>query len=704
MWVNNGDDNTGYFHGVIKKRLGRNKALLGSMKATDRVRQQVLNKGQLCTQVHWSTLNAPVIEAEIKEVILSIPIDKFPRPDDYTSAFFKDSWQIIQKDVCNAIKDFFHTEQILSQINATNITLIPKCDRPTSVKQFRPIACCNILYKDISKLLFNRLAKVRPEIVGDNQGAFIRGRSIIENVLIFQDLVKLYNRKAASPRCMFKIDLQKAYDTVEWDFVEQLLHGLQFPPDFPSKVMACVRSTSFSLCLNGNCFGYFKGKRGLRQGDPISPLFFNLCMDYLTRMINYATDKWPFQYHPLCEATKLNHLMFADDLLLFYKGNIHSIMLLIKAFSSFSSASGLTMNTSKSEAYYNGVTVPKEEGGLGIKRAHEWNCASTAKLVNWIYTKADRLWIKWINLVYPKGQNWHDYMPPADASWSWKNVCKIKEKTKSGYINDEWIADPKGYSIQSGYEWLRTQMPKPSWTTMVWNRWNIPKHSLISWLIQHQALNTRDKLYRLGCCNNGNCCICEMEEETHAHLFADCEYSSRFIKLMENWCGFRLMVTMTVPTRQLKKSLKESVHYLIWSACYYQIWRQRNEARLNYTVLRPKILENRTIEEMKEVTSKKATTQGPSNRRRGEAEASHATEDVEMQETPVWHDPTFPQVVFASKNQLDNWVILRAKVLEFLSSFEFHKSKKKDFIYGVSFRLFNHDYRMFLSELLKFFN
>ncbi|XP_074304745.1 putative mitochondrial protein AtMg01250 [Silene latifolia] len=120
--------------------------------------------------------------------------------------------------------------------------------------------------------------------------------------------------------------------------------------------MVCVKSTSFSLCLNGSTFGYFKGQRGLRQGDPISPLIFTLCMDYLTRMINYATEKWPFQYHPLCKGLKLNHLMFADDLLMFCKGNAQSIMLLIRAFSSFSKASGLTMNSTKSEVYFNGMS------------------------------------------------------------------------------------------------------------------------------------------------------------------------------------------------------------------------------------------------------------------------------------------------------------------------------------------------------------
>ncbi|XP_074305442.1 uncharacterized protein LOC141640609 [Silene latifolia] len=115
----------------------------------------------------------------------------------------------------------------------------------------------------------------------------------------------MYNKKSASPRCLFKIDLQKAYDSLEWDFVEQLLLGLNFPDLFTQQIMTCIKTTSFTLALSGNHFGYFKGKR--------------------------------------------------DDLLMFCKGTAQSIMLLIRAFCTFSKASGLSMNNRKSEVYFNGM-------------------------------------------------------------------------------------------------------------------------------------------------------------------------------------------------------------------------------------------------------------------------------------------------------------------------------------------------------------
>ncbi|XP_074291435.1 uncharacterized protein LOC141618228 [Silene latifolia] len=134
-----------------------------------------------------------------------------------------------------------------------------------------------------------------------------------------------------------------------------MLVALRFPLKFRHYIMQCVTTASYSLNLNGNVFGFFKGQRGLRQGDPLSPLLFTICMEYLTRLMAHTTRDNGFRYHSLCKPLKLTHLMFADDLLLFCKGDAKSIMIILRTFSTFSRASGLRMSQGKSNAYFNGV-------------------------------------------------------------------------------------------------------------------------------------------------------------------------------------------------------------------------------------------------------------------------------------------------------------------------------------------------------------
>lgn len=138
-----------------------------------------------------------------------------PGPNGYTNGFFKHAWDNIA-DFCCAALEFFKNGQLLKSFNRTNVVLLPKSDSPRGPEDFMPISCCNTFYKCISKVLCNRLQAVLPSLIDENQSTFVEGRSILHNVIIGQELLRLYNRKSASPRVLMKIDLRKAYDSVSW--------------------------------------------------------------------------------------------------------------------------------------------------------------------------------------------------------------------------------------------------------------------------------------------------------------------------------------------------------------------------------------------------------------------------------------------------------------------------------------------------------
>lgn len=199
-------------------------------------------------------------------------------------------------------------------------------------------------------------------VIDSGQAGLVPGRVITDNILLSHELVKGYTRKAISPRCMLKIDIQKAYDSVEWPFLEQVLISLNFPSGFVGWVMTCVKTVSYSIIVNGKPTPPFEARKGLRQRDLLSPFLFVLAMEYLSRLLRRLGKNPDFNFHPKCSRLNLIHLGFADDLLLFCRGDVGSVQHLFTQFQCFSKASGLIANQAKSSVYCRGVsTVVQEE-------------------------------------------------------------------------------------------------------------------------------------------------------------------------------------------------------------------------------------------------------------------------------------------------------------------------------------------------------
>jgi hypothetical protein len=291
-------------------------------------------------------LENEVTEEEIRDAIFHMKANKAPSPDGFFAEFYKAAWPIVGKEVVKAIKNFFLSSVLLKEVNATIITLVPKKINPSSMGDFRPISCCNVIYKCITKILSNRMLPFLGDLVGMNQSAFIPSRSISENVLLSQEIVRNYHKGNGKPRCTLKIDLM-IYS----------LHCFGFLEKFLSWINECITSPKFSICLNGTLVGYFEGKKGLRQGDPLSPYLFVLAMEVFSRIMKMSTGTDSgFKFHPYCFKVKLTHLCFADDLLLFSKASLSSINVIKAALMEFEDLSGLKANPSKSSFYCSGIS------------------------------------------------------------------------------------------------------------------------------------------------------------------------------------------------------------------------------------------------------------------------------------------------------------------------------------------------------------
>lgn len=391
-WLKEGDRNTEYFHKIIKGRLHKGRIMSvcnekGERFENEKVADQFINHfqeflGKKETVKEFSNsfvfpnkltndealdMVRSVSESEIKNAMFDIDGAKAPGPDGFTSRFYRSAWSIVGKDVCRAIQEFFDNGKLLGEVNATLISLVPKMATPDKVSDFRPIACCNVLYKCISKIMTNRLKKVLGKLVDENQSAFISGRQITDNILLSQELLRGYNRKQKVKKVSFKIDLQKAYDTVNWDFLMIILKKFGLHHKMVNWIMTCVTTTKFSISINGDRVGYFKGGRGLRQGDPISPYLFTLVMEVFSIIMKYNIDKGgDFKFHKGCKKLRITHLSFADDLLVFCHGDCGSVKVIKDSLDEFSGFSGLKANLQKSTIFFGSLSGGEQEMILNI--------------------------------------------------------------------------------------------------------------------------------------------------------------------------------------------------------------------------------------------------------------------------------------------------------------------------------------------------
>ena len=263
--------------------------------------------------------DAMIIEisnTEIKETFMSLNPNKAPGPDGYNAGFFQKTWAIVGQDVTSTVRNFFSSGKLLTKANSTSVALVPKIPNPSKVGDYRPISCCNTIYKCIAKIISKRIQAVLPHLIDPVQSGFVQGRRITDNIFLTQEIMRDYHKHSSSPRCALKVDIMKAYDNVRWEFLWDFLASMNFHPLMIQWIKACVTTANYSLSINGEPTGSIKGKKGLKQGDPLSFYLFVNVMEIFTQLLREKSSNSNFHFHWRCEKTKIINLCFADDLMI----------------------------------------------------------------------------------------------------------------------------------------------------------------------------------------------------------------------------------------------------------------------------------------------------------------------------------------------------------------------------------------------------
>lgn len=311
-WLKDGDRNTAFFHAKSRERAQINR--INALKREDGsvvtnqedlemeakqfylklfTMQDELDPGPVLdcvpnkvTEQMNELLMRPFQEEEVRQALFMMHPNKAPGPDGLTAGFYQHHWELVGPAVTKAVLDFLRGGSMPEKVNTTTLVLIPKVKHPGEMKQFRPISLCNVVYKICSKLLANRMRPFLDAIISEEQSAFVPGRLITDNVLVAYECTHyLKRKKGKSGACAIKLDMAKAYDRVEWEYLRRVMLKLGFHADYVSLIMKCVTSVSFSVRINGELSEVFKPTRGIRQGDPISPYLFLLCAEGLSGLL-----------------------------------------------------------------------------------------------------------------------------------------------------------------------------------------------------------------------------------------------------------------------------------------------------------------------------------------------------------------------------------------------------------------------------------
>ncbi|XP_026396268.1 uncharacterized protein LOC113290895 [Papaver somniferum] len=329
-WIKDGDVNTKFFHTSIKMRQAQNT-----------ISELENDSGDITTtqQVDNLYLEECPNEEEIKRVVFNLNADSAPGPDGFTRIFYRAAWEIIKGNFLEAIQFCWRNNIIPSGMNSKFLVLIPKIKGAKTAQCFRPIGLSNFCFKIITKIITERITSYLPNLVSQQQYAFVKNRNIHEQILLASGLVNEMSTIRRGGNSLKKIG---------------------FSAKLCNWIMVLLQSAKLSIMLNGGPIGFFGVGRGLKQGDPLSPILFILAQDVLSRKIHQLVMERKIQPMAIRNGIHPTHLMFADDIFFFCNGGKKSIEHLKTLLMEYQAASGQIFNASKSKCFVDGTSETRK--------------------------------------------------------------------------------------------------------------------------------------------------------------------------------------------------------------------------------------------------------------------------------------------------------------------------------------------------------
>eukprot|EP00253_Pinus_taeda_P004415 PITA_04415 len=405
LWLKAGDRNTAYFHRQYRVRLSRN--YIAEIKTADGQVYKGNNQVKAAAEAHFQNLfsseaqnndeetadflsnipklinpeeNAilcrPITEKEIINVIWAMDADKAPGPDGFTIRFYKTCWHIIKEDLQKMIRGFMAKAKIGGGTNSSYLALIPKDTNPETFSRFRPISLCNASYKILAKLLANRIKPLLKRVISSSQGGFVEGRHILDNVIQVQETIHS-SKQRKEKGMVIKLDMANAFDRVNQSFLSKVLLSFGFSSTFVQLIKACIDNPWIAPLVNGRPTNFFKAKRGIRQGCPLSPYLYILMADSLSRKLNAERGSGMLPGLKTTTGTEpSNHALFADDSLLLGGASTRIARAFDKVLRRYCRVTGAAVNNNKSEVFSWNINQQELAGItsiLGFKGSTEWD-------------------------------------------------------------------------------------------------------------------------------------------------------------------------------------------------------------------------------------------------------------------------------------------------------------------------------------------